>query len=309
MTKQFWPLCCLFFLCATACQSGEHDHSHDDHDHHHYQALQPLRYVWLERGAEQNQDPADYGDSLLLHFSLYQNGQRLAHSPNLGLVLPTKMHRNHLEEPLCQMSLGDSLHAFLSYDQALTEFAPLSSQLQLGSEIQLAYRLLKRHSRQERQAAQTQDYLVEKGFANLAEFEAEKQWVQNQALKQEQALIAFGQNQAKTCVQGQELRVQILDQGLAQERPNPSNKPHWYYILALPSGQIIDNTLSRGDRFQPDLSPQASLSRVWQHLLASKLGPKAQVQYWLPCDWAYGPQGQPPLIPPNTPLLLYIYWP
>lgn len=296
-------LYCFFLLAFAACQ---HQHEHGDHDHHHSHHI-PLKPFEPQIIEQKGQAKADYGDSLLLHFSLQRGGEYLVNTAQEGrkisLVLPTKMYRNHLEEPLTLIGTGDSLLVKLVYDTSMAEFAALAPKLKMGDQLLLGYRLLERHPRAQRQAKLDTAYAQAKGFPNIGSLKTEQQQVRNQAKLLQDSLLQY--LKAQTAQAQPKLHRQWLQAPQAKANWQAGDSIWLYYILVLPNGRVLDNTLLRGDRFLLTWPPQGSLKAFWEQALPQMpLGSSAF--FHIPYALGYGEAGIPPTVPPRSSLGMYV---
>lgn len=291
---------CLFALFVLAACQHQHEHGH----HHHHTPLKPFQTQIVE---QKGQAKADYGDSLLLYFSLQRGGEYLVNTAQEGrkvsLVLPTKMYRNHLEEPLTLIGLGDSLLVKLVYDSTMLEFAALAPKLRQGDQLLLGYRLVEHYPRTQLQAKLDTAYAQAKGFPNIGSLKTEQQQVRSRAKLLQDSLSQY--LKAQMAQAQPKLHRQWLEAPQAAAQWQAGDSIWLYYILLLPNGRVLDNTLVRGDRFLLTWPPQGSLKAFWEQALP-QMPVGSSAFFYIPPQLGYGPAGIPPTVPPNSSLGMYI---
>ena len=103
----------------------------------------------------------------------------------------------------------------------------------------------------------------------------------------------------KTTPKGVQYKVIMGGQGLS---PKASDKVQVHYIGALLNGTEFDNSVKRGEPLE---FPVNAVIEGWQDLLmVMKEGEK--VKAWIPSELAYGVEGVPPMIPPNSLLVFEV---
>lgn len=77
-----------------------------------------------------------------------------------------------------------------------------------------------------------------------------------------------------------------------------------YSGALLKNGKVFDNSFDRGQPFPFQLGAGMVIPGWDQGLVGAKVGARRQLT--IPAELAYGPQGSPPAIPPNAPLVFVI---
>ena len=101
----------------------------------------------------------------------------------------------------------------------------------------------------------------------------------------------------------QELNIETLQEG-SGDAAKAGDKVTVNYVGTLEDGTTFDSSIDRGQPF-PFTLCQGSVIQGWElGVLGMKIGEKRKLT--IPPDLAYGPDGRPPVIPPNATLIFEI---
>lgn len=141
------------------------------------------------------------------------------------------------------------------------------------------------------------------------EVEAERREV----MAREQEIATFVKDMAQKYTAGElDDQLQTTESGLKYviheegggPKPLPGSPVSVHYYGILTDGTTFDNSYSRGD----PISFPVATGRVipgWDEGI-SLLSKGSSATFFIPSDLAYGPQGSPPTIPPNSELIFYV---
>jgi FKBP-type peptidyl-prolyl cis-trans isomerase len=108
-----------------------------------------------------------------------------------------------------------------------------------------------------------------------------------------------GKDGVKTTASG--LQYKVLKEGTGP-RPQPTSQVTVHYKGTLLDGKQFDSSY---DRREPATFPLNRVIPGWtEGVQLMTVGSK--YQFWIPSDLAYGPQGSPPTIPPNSTLVFEV---
>ena len=101
-----------------------------------------------------------------------------------------------------------------------------------------------------------------------------------------------------------ELEIEDLEEGDGEEAQEGDQVSVNYVGVLYENGEEFDNSYDRGAPFNFQLGGGAVIPGWDEGLVGMKVG--GQRQLVIPPDLAYGPQGQPPDIPPDSTLVFVI---
>mmetsp|Transcript_9817 Transcript_9817/g.15048 ORF Transcript_9817/g.15048 Transcript_9817/m.15048 type:complete len:111 (-) Transcript_9817:146-478(-) len=100
------------------------------------------------------------------------------------------------------------------------------------------------------------------------------------------------------------LRMETLKPGDATNFPKPGNTVRVHYVGTLTSGDKFDSSRDRGRPFEFKLG-MGQVIRGWDEgVQQMSLGQIARMT--IAPEWAYGPRGYPPVIPPSATLIFEV---
>lgn len=103
----------------------------------------------------------------------------------------------------------------------------------------------------------------------------------------------------KTTASG--LQYQVIKLGTGK-KPTADNQVKAHYTGTFLDGRKFDSSVDRGE---PAVFPLRGVIPGWTE--GVPLMPTgSKFKFWIPSDLAYGPNGRPPVIPPNSPLVFEI---
>lgn len=97
------------------------------------------------------------------------------------------------------------------------------------------------------------------------------------------------------------LRYEVLKEGTGAH-PAATSTVTVHYTGKLPDGTIFDSSMARNE---PATFPLNQVIPGWTEGL-QLMNKGAQYRFYIPADMAYGTQGVPGTIPPNTPLIFEV---
>ena len=103
----------------------------------------------------------------------------------------------------------------------------------------------------------------------------------------------------KTTPKGVQYKILLDGPGIT---PKASDKVQVHYVGALLNGREFDNSVKRGE---PMEFPVNAVIEGWQDLLMI-MHEGMKVKAWIPSELAYGAEGVPPSIPPNSLLVFEV---
>ncbi|WP_295680981.1 FKBP-type peptidyl-prolyl cis-trans isomerase [uncultured Fibrobacter sp.] len=103
----------------------------------------------------------------------------------------------------------------------------------------------------------------------------------------------------KTTPKGVQYKILLDGPGIT---PKASDKVQVHYVGALLNGKEFDNSVKRGE---PMEFPVNAVIEGWQDLLMI-MHEGMKVKAWIPSELAYGAEGVPPSIPPNSLLVFEV---
>ncbi len=97
------------------------------------------------------------------------------------------------------------------------------------------------------------------------------------------------------------LRYEVLKEGTG-DHPTATSTVTVHYTGKLPDGTIFDSSMARNE---PATFPLNQVIPGWTEGL-QLMNKGAQYRFYIPSEMAYGAQGIPGTIPPNTPLIFEV---
>lgn len=97
------------------------------------------------------------------------------------------------------------------------------------------------------------------------------------------------------------LHYEVLKEGTG-DHPTATNTVTVHYTGKLPDGTIFDSSMARNE---PATFPLNQVIPGWTEGL-QLMNKGAQYRFYIPSELAYGAQGAPGVIPPNTPLIFEV---
>lgn len=97
------------------------------------------------------------------------------------------------------------------------------------------------------------------------------------------------------------LQYEVIEEGDGP-KPKPTDTVTVHYTGTLLDGTVFDSSMERG---QPATFPLNRVIPGWTEGV-QLMSPGAKYKFYIPSDLAYGPQGSPPTIPPNSTLIFEV---
>lgn len=98
------------------------------------------------------------------------------------------------------------------------------------------------------------------------------------------------------------LKYQVLKQGTGTVSPKATDRVKVHYHGTLLNGTVFDSSVQRND---PATFPLNAVIAGWtEGVQLMKVGDKFKFE--IPPNLAYGPEGRPPVIPPNSTLVFEV---
>ena len=100
------------------------------------------------------------------------------------------------------------------------------------------------------------------------------------------------------------VEIQRLKEGDGKTYPKLGDLVTVHYTGSLPDGSVFDSSVSKGRPFQFQIGMGKVIKGWDEGFTQMKKGAKATLE--CPPDYAYGPNGYPPVIPPNATLFFEV---
>lgn len=275
--------------------------------------------------ASPNTAKIDFGDEISFSYAIYKGDsvlEQTAAGQWLHLLIPARQFRNPWEEALMQARLGDSL---IVRARMRDVRATMQNYENLFSSQDWVVSHFKIHSVRRRDslaAAEKLDLAAVQRFSSAAALVKEQAALATFAdtLPQLMAQWYFDVSQGKK-QPNQDLATQMryeilpfsanLDADFELLQPdkiaNQGDTLLIYYATMLSEGlQIYDNSLARRSRFELVFRQSPSIIEGF-HAAASQLKVGQRGFFLLPPALAYGAAGSPPVVPPNSQIILYMH--
>jgi FK506-binding protein 1 len=279
-----------------------------------------FEYKILQKGTGTSA-PIEFGDKLLLTYAIFRADSLLERSESgnfLELQMPAREFRNPWENALMLAQVGDSIavrarmrDVWATMERYEKLFAPndwVISHFKIGGLIlrdsikrwedeffAQTHRFASPTAMQKEQAA------VEKEAAGLEKL------MQNWLIQSSQG--ANPNLQTDTILK---FSYEVLpplsgfDLQLADTYPENGDTLIIYYATMLTAGQqIYDNAFARNTRFEFVLHNSPEIIAAFHHATA-RLAVGQRGLFLMPPALAYGVEGSPPVVPPNSQIVLYL---
>ncbi|MCP4443052.1 MAG: hypothetical protein GY810_29450 [Aureispira sp.] len=254
----------------------------------------------------------EYGDSVSLHCILKHQNKELFNSYQqtelLQIFIPSRMHRNKIEDLLTFVAEGDSLVAKVRYKEVKHELEAFGKGVNMEDEIEIHYKIVKVKTKAEIKADQETRYALKKGFESREEMLEERAYVLEKTKWIEDTLGHY-QNDFKIIIS----KSSILDEVKAYtvqksggEQAKQGQKASIYYVLMLvENGKVLDNAYNRADRLEFRIGQDSTIIKgLHQAILTLSKGDKGT--FLIPPTLAYGEEGSLPVVPSNAWLMAYV---
>lgn len=275
--------------------------------------------------ASPNTAKIDFGDEISFSYAIYKGDSVLERTEAgqwLHLLIPARQFRNPWEEALMQARLGDSL---IVRARMRDVGATMQKYENLFSPQDWVVSHFKIHSVRRRDslaAAEKLDLAAAQRFSSAAALVKEQAALAifADSLPQLMAQWYFDVSQGKKQPneeQTSKMRYEILpfladfDANFELLQPekvaNQGDTLLIYYATMLSDGlQIYDNSLARRSRFELIFRQSPNIIEGF-HAAASQLKIGQRGLFLLPPALAYGAAGSPPVVPPNSQIVLYMH--
>jgi FKBP-type peptidyl-prolyl cis-trans isomerase len=267
----------------------------------------------------------DFGDEISFSYAIYKGDSVLERTEAgqwLQLLIPARQFRNPWEQALMQARLGDSL---VVRARMRDVGATMQKYENLFSQQDWVVSHFKIHSVRRRDslaAAEKQDLAAMQRFSSAAAFTKEHNALAliADSLPQNMAQWYFDVSQGKkqaTEDAATKMRYEILPfsanfaANFELLQPDKIAKQGdtllIYYATMLSEGlQIYDNSLARRSRFELVFRENPSIIEGF-HAAAAQLKTGQRGFFLLPPALGYGAAGSPPVVPPNSQIILYMH--
>jgi len=231
------------------------------------------------------------GDQLEISYSIWKGDSLLLSSADQAVPvlveMPSAEAHNLFTEALSLMAEGDSLEVLVLAKAAADILGPYAAEFEEKERVRFGYRLKTLKSKAQLAAE------IEAERARIAQ---RRQWVQAELAKDSSLSQLAGQ----------------AAEGIRFEKLKSTKGPKLQlgqlaqiqYICLLPNGDIIDDSFLNMRPIWVELGDLKTI-RGWS-LALEEFAEGEQGLIYLPSALAYGALGNPPFVPPHSPLIFYI---
>ncbi|WCL82527.1 FKBP-type peptidyl-prolyl cis-trans isomerase [Saprospira sp. CCB-QB6] len=231
------------------------------------------------------------GDQLEINYSIWKGDSLLLSSAQqmqpVLVEMPSAKAHNLFTEALSLMAEGDSLEVLVLAEEAADILGPYAAEFGAKERVRFGYRLktLKSKAQLEAEIQAERARVAERRAWILAELEIDSSL--NQLAGKGREGLRFKKLKSS---KGPKLQLGQLAQ--------------IQYICLLPNGEIIDDSFLSMRPIWVELG-DLKMIRGWS-LALQEFAEGEQGLIYLPAALAYGQLGNPPFVPPNSPLIFYI---
>lgn len=279
-----------------------------------------FEYKILQKGDSQS-TPIEFGDELQLQYVIFKDDsllERNAANKLLRLEMPAREFRNAWESALMLAQVGDSIAVRARLRDVWATMERYEKIFAQNDWVISHFKIHGIRRRDSLRALADEVFGQEYRFTSAAAMQKEQNTVKAQAAELEKMMQTWLINSS----QGANVNLltdtilkfsyEVLPSlsGFDLQRANiyPQNNDTViiYYATMLTTGQqIYDDAFARNTRFEFALHNSPEIIAAFHHATA-RLAVGQRGLFLMPPSLAYGADGSPPIVPPDSQILLYV---